>query len=658
MGGTYAGLERSDSAVGYAQQMGWRTLFTTVLLVAVIAVPAQAQTVVTPGDFCFESDHSGDNEFGSPSIARLILTLSPEFAGTWLDVAISGASGDLFRAAEIGSDGVVILEIPLTSFGPHQIIDGTIDSAGVDLPLDVTGLSFEIDAAEPVCNISEMAKVALGITTTTAAPTTTTTAVAVAPAPSTTSSSTTSTTAPESSPETPGGGGWILPFGLGMILLIGGIFLWKKPDDPCQEELAAWQTAQAACDQARAASETAREKCDEAEGAVSDLEQQQKDICKEWPPACWETEDGGWIEEAGKPGTRITQRDLHMRSEALGDVWDAYQRGDIDAEQVQDAWERADTSEFREQMRQRDAQAAAQLGDIGGKLEDAEAKAKTACDEATTATKEAEEACTKASAAKKAYFDCMDAAAPDPAPEPGSDPSGPATPGPTGGGGTPPTAPPPDPPPSAPPEEEREEVVCCADAMWIGYGWTTGGMLFVAGYESSILQFICVSCGDRYVEMSSRSFRFGVGLGGETALFGALMWDVPHAHDVPRVWREKAASGFDFDLSFGPSVSKGLKNVLKGAGAKKAGEYLRWAARNEVPSSALDPRKLETLKTVGKDIRDNIPTGVGRGLQSQGAHPQVLVLPLGAGLQVGAWLKAVATSEVTDFRSCGCPWPP
>ena len=27
------------------------------------------------------------------------------------------------------------------------------------------------------------------------------------------------------------------------------------------------------------------------------------------------------------------------------------------------------------------------------------------------------------------------------------------------------------------------------------------------------------------------------------------------------------------------------------------------------------------------------------------------------GLQVGAWMKSFATTEVTDFRSCGCPWP-
>lgn len=653
----------------YAFAMGWKGLFVGILLVGILASPAAAQISMPPGDFCFETDHSGDNEFGSPSAARLYLTLSPEYAGTWLDLSVTGASGDVFGAGMIESDGIVMVNIPLFQFGPHEIKEGIVDSVGANHALDVTGLSFEIDSNEPTCNLSEMAKVAVGVTTTTAQPTTTTTTsttttvASAAPTSPTISSSTTTTSVAEPGSTSGGSGGWVVPFGGGLILIIGGAILWRRPDDPCQEELKAWNAAQAACDGAQATADAAKAKCDEAETKVTDLEQQRKDMCKEWPPACWDDEDGGWIEESGRPETRITQRDLHLRREALGDVWDAYKDGELSAEQVEDAWKRADTPEFREQMRERDARATAELSDIDNKLGDAKTKSKELCDKADTAKKAADEACAKAAAAKQAYFDCMDAAAPDPAPDPDptpptqpTGPTGPTAPGTTGGGGTPPTTPPATDPPSGASEEE-EEVVCCEDGMWIGYGWTTGGILFLGGYESSILNFVCLSCGDRFVTMSSRSFRVGLGLGGETALFGAFMWGVPHATNVPDVWREKAASGFDFDLSFGPSVSKGLKNVIKSAGMKKAGDYLRWAAKQKVPPSALDPRKLETLKKVGRDVAENVPTGVGRGLQSQGAHPQVLVVPLGAGLQAGGWWKVFATTATTDFRSCGCPWP-
>lgn len=649
----------------------WRTralISAIVLGLLLIAAPALSQDILLPGDDCFEVDHSGDNPFGSPSALRIFITLPPGYAGDSVNLFGSGASGDISGFGAVEPSGLTIVDLPLFSYGTHMIEGGVLDPGGSDLLIDTSGLgSILVDSSEPVCDPNDLVYISAETTTTTVPPETTSTTLVEETTTTTVAEETTTTTVAETTTTTTatevsdgGGSVWVFPIIGGLILvIIGGAVLWRSPGDPCQEELAAWMAAQSACDKAKAAADKAKKACDEAEGVAEGLEQEKKDVCKEWPPACWDSDDGGWIEESGRPETRITQRDLHMRRMALTEIWGDYQDGSKTAQEVEEAWKEADTPEFREKMRQKDAAAKAKLAGIEGKLSEAKKKAKEACDEADAARKKADEACKKAAAAKAAYDACMGAAAPpvEPPAEPGpTGPGGPTTPPPTGGGTGPGTAPPPTDPPSTPPEDEEEEPVCCPDGQWIGYGWTTGGMLAIAGYESSIMHFVCLGH-DRWVTMSSRSFRFGLGLGGETALFGSFMWGVPHATDVPRIWREKAASGFDFDLSFGPSVSKGLKNVIKSAGMKQAGKYLRWAAKQKVPPSALDPRKLKNLKKVADDAGGNLVTGVGRGMQSQGAHPQVIVFPLGAGLQVGAWMKSFATTEVTDFRSCGCPWP-
>lgn len=634
----------------------WRTrvLISAITLgLLLVAAPGLSQEVLVPGDDCFEVDHSGQNPFGSPSALRVFLTLPPGYAGDSVELSGSGASGDISGSGVVETSGLTVVDLPLFSYGSHAIDGGVLDPGGAALPIDTSGLSdVVVDSSEPVCDPNGLIYIAAETTTTTTTTTTTpeTTSTTVVEETTTTPAAETTTTAPSEEIED-GGNVWVFPIIGGLILfIIGGAVLWRRPGDPCQKELAAWMAAQSACDQATSAADEARKACDEAKGVVEGLEQEKADVCKEWPPACWDSDDGGWIEESGRPETRITQRDLHMKRMALAEIWDDYQEGTKTAQEVEDAWKEADTPEFRERMRQKDAAAKAKLAGIEEKLTEARTKAKEACDAADAAQRKADEACQKAAVAKAAYDTCMGAAAPPVEPPTGSDPTGPegpATPPPTGGGTG---------PGSTPPEDEQEEPVCCPAGMWAGYGWTTGGMLAIAGYESSIMHFVCLSH-DKWVTMSSRSFRFGLGLGGETALFGGFMWGVPHATDVPRIWREKAASGFDFDLSFGPSVSKGLKNVIKSAGMKQAGKYLRWAAKREVPPSALDPRKLENLKKLAGQVPGNLPVGTGRGMVSQGAHPQVIVFPLGAGLQVGAWLKTFATTEVTDFRSCGCPWP-
>lgn len=243
-------------------------------------------------------------------------------------------------------------------------------------------------------------------------PTTTTT--------STTTTSTTTTTVPETTttlaqtappPDDETGGGvpllaWILG-ALGIVaIVIGGRLFFAPAKDPCTDYLLAWETAQKECDEARARAKKAREDCDKARQELANLKKRRKDICAKWPPACRSGEDA-WIEESGKPGSRITSTDLHARRVALGRLWDDYQEGKASAQDVQDAWEKADTPEFREQLRQKTEAKRAELQQIDKDLETKEAAAKKLCDAASAAEREAEAACAKAKEAKYRYDECV-----------------------------------------------------------------------------------------------------------------------------------------------------------------------------------------------------------------------------------------------------------
>ncbi len=640
-------------------------LFVAPIVATLIGLPVAAQTdVVVPADSCVAIDHSGQNPFNSPSAARWYLTLPPEFSGTTADLSVSGASGDIFGSGTVGPDGLTIIDLPLFSFGDHTVTEGVLDSAGANLMIYVTGLDFVVDASEPTCDPAELLLFEPEITTTTTIVETTTTQAATAPettttvAETTTTTSTTTTTTP-AGPEEGGTGGfpWI-PFGAGIIILVGGYIVYRGSKDPCEEELAAWLSAQAECDAARARAETAEKACDDASEKVRDLEEKEKEVCKEWPPACWDSDDGGWIQNAGDPSSRITQRDLHMRRMALGGVWDEYKAGNMSAQEVEEAWKNADTPEFREEMRAKDKAAKAKLEQVRKDLAKAKADAKEPCKKATDAQAEADAACAKAAAAKAAYDACMGAAAAAAPPPPTGGDTGGTEPPPTTGGGTPGTTPPPTEPPSGSPEDEHENPVCCPCGTWAGYGWTTGGILGF-GVESTIVHFICLCDTGKYITLASRSLRAGLALGGETYVFAAYMWDVQHTAGVPAVWADKSAAGWDGDLSLGPSVAKGLKNVVKDAGLKQAGSYLKWAAKNKVPPSALDPRKLENLARLVPGA-GSVAMGTGRAMQSQRLSPQLIVIPFGAGLQAGVWHKWCESVRVGGYESCGCVpvgWP-
>ena len=92
-----------------------------------------------------------------------------------------------------------------------------------------------------------------------------------------------------------------------------GSFLLYVKKDPCKELYEAWLAAKKACDEAQAEADSAAEDCIDAEFELEDLEDERKELCKAWPPACWSTEEGGSIED--DQGNRITSRDVPHASD-------------------------------------------------------------------------------------------------------------------------------------------------------------------------------------------------------------------------------------------------------------------------------------------------------------------------------------------------------
>ncbi len=309
-----------------------------------------------------------------------------------------------------------------------------------DTGADQTGL---IELTDTDLGILELAAVstAPSTTTTSQAPTTTQAPAAGEP------------TVPTGETEEPGGFPWVLVLGGGLILALVGYWVYNRETDPCRELLLAWKAAQKTCDEAQAAADAARkaaddaaDACEEVELDLEDLREERKDACKAWPPACWSTEEGSWVEDAA--GNRITSRDLHMKKMALGEVWDDYQAGKLTAQQVEAKWREMDTPEFREEMRETDEAFKELVADIDADIAEAEEAAEEACEKATEAQqkadeaqRKADEACAAAEKAKKAYEDCIQAAVADAAKagEGGTEggasgPSGPGGPAVAGGG--------------------------------------------------------------------------------------------------------------------------------------------------------------------------------------------------------------------------------
>ncbi len=235
-------------------------------------------------------------------------------------------------------------------------------------------------------------------TTATTIATTTTTEVAVAEEPEATD------TTKEPGLVEDGGFPWWFALAGGLGLAILGYWWFVVKGDPCKELLEAWQTAQKACDDAQTYANDAAEDCEEADLYLEDLDDERKEVCQAWPPACWSTEDGGWIED--DKGNRLTARDVHMRKVALGEIWEDYKAGRLSATHVEVMWQEMDTPEFRGEMRKKHEAFKGLLDDIEARTEAAGQARDEACDKAAEAQEKVGETCAAAEAAKKAYEEC------------------------------------------------------------------------------------------------------------------------------------------------------------------------------------------------------------------------------------------------------------
>ena len=239
--------------------------------------------------------------------------------------------------------------------------------------------------------------VEVAVSTTTTEPTTT----------STTAETTTTSLVVDSEPEeTETSFPWwfVLIFG-GAGLALVGWWLYSREDDPCKELLEIWMSAEEACREARVKADEAADECEKAELELAGLEDERKEVCRTWPPVCWDTEEGDWIED--ERGNRITSRDIHMRRVALGDVWDQYRAGKLSASEVEARWREMDTPEFRRELRDTDAAFKDVLDAIDADIAKAEEQLDEACVTAERAAASAEKACQGAEEARRAYEECV-----------------------------------------------------------------------------------------------------------------------------------------------------------------------------------------------------------------------------------------------------------
>ncbi len=224
----------------------FRRLLVLVTIGVVLPwVGATAQNLVMPAGSCFEIQHFPSEPIGNaPSKVVMFVALPPEWGGGFILVNIDGASGPQQGTGPVDPDGLARAELPLFSFGPHQVVGLVVDNNTATAPVDMSALvdggAFTVDNSEPTCDPASIPRVAAPTTTT--ASTTTTTAATT----TTTAAATTTTAAPTTTtaPATTSGGINLLPWiliALGGLLAIAGLFLLAKKS--CDELYRLWQAA-------------------------------------------------------------------------------------------------------------------------------------------------------------------------------------------------------------------------------------------------------------------------------------------------------------------------------------------------------------------------------------------------------------------------------
>jgi len=196
---------------------------------------------------------------------------------------------------------------------------------------------------------------------------------------------------------------------LALLLAIAAFLIWwfffKPKPDPCHEKRLAWQKAQGACDEAQKTAKETRKAADDAAENRKKADNELKDHCKAFPPACGKQASAT---DVGS-GRTVTRDDLHVQRQWAADAWSRYRAETQSAQETEDQWKSEPSDEFRNKQLKKLEDAKAKTPGLEKAASEAIDAEKTANDAADKAEKAAKEACDKAAAAKKVYDDCIGA---------------------------------------------------------------------------------------------------------------------------------------------------------------------------------------------------------------------------------------------------------
>jgi len=236
------------------------SLFLLVVLFAAQSAEAVSPSPVIPTDECVEVDHFPDEPIGtSPSKAILYFTVPNEFGGWDVEVVVDGASGLVEDVAIIEEDGLGVVQIPLNAYGAHQVQEAVMSLGGELVDIELLPEGFTVDAAEPTCDPAALTRAeptSVATTSTTALATATTGSTTSTAVVSTTTAATTTTLADVSGDAGSIPWGWI-GIGLGLPLVLFGVWLLAGAGRNCEPLRREWQRLQQQYDSIREAFDAA-----------------------------------------------------------------------------------------------------------------------------------------------------------------------------------------------------------------------------------------------------------------------------------------------------------------------------------------------------------------------------------------------------------------
>ncbi len=229
------------------------------------------------------------------------------------------------------------------------------------------------------------------------------------------------------------------------------IFNKKRREEECEKPRRQCAESRKAADEAEQAAKEARKKADEANQPCAEARKARAAAEKELADLDDGYLDNSWAESEGR---RITRRDLKLKRDAAKAAWQKYRGGEIDAQQLEQEWQRLESPEALDELRKNDQEnRGTQKADAEQKLAAAKQQETDACanadEQLEAAAKDAE---SKAAVArKKADADCKAAAACGPS----TDSTEPVKPKPEKGDGEPGPIPPAPIPPDDPVEPPK-----------------------------------------------------------------------------------------------------------------------------------------------------------------------------------------------------------